>query len=373
MCYISGSRADFGHVESTLTRAHRSGALDISVCVTGMHLLPSFGLTVRDIEASALRITARIPVPLEDSTGASMAKGIGRELIGITEALERERPDLTLVLGDRGEMLAGALASIHLGIPIVHLHGGERSGTVDEPIRHAISKLAHYHFVATDKSRERLIHMGELPAHVFVTGAPGLEGLEKLVSRTRDELCRALGLDPLRPLALVVFHPVLQEADQAGKQMNELLRAVLSNGLQAVCLSPNADSGGIAVKRVLDGYKRHSAIRLVVHLPRAEFVSWMAAADVMVGNSSSGIIEAASFGLPVVNVGSRQRLRERSPNTIDTEAEEALIAEAISSCLKNGRGPGVNVYRGENAVQRIIDLLTMIPLDPSVLQKVNAY
>lgn len=373
VCYVSGTRADFGLMARTLDLARRSDAVDISVCVTGMHLSPTFGHTMDEITASGLRVCARIPVDVEASSGAAMAKSLGYELIGMTGAFERDRPDLVMVLGDRGEMLAAALAAIHLNIPVVHVHGGERSGTVDEPVRHAISKLSHYHFVATEGARKRLIRMGEHQEHIFVTGAPGLDGLLGLAQRPRVELCAESGFDPERFIALVIFHPVLQEAADAGRQMQEVMEAVLGHGLQALCLMPNADAGGNLIRQVLEQYRTHPDVSLITHLPRADFVSWMAAADVMVGNSSSGIIEAASLGLPVVNVGDRQRGRECSGNVIDVPAEAKAIDQAITCALDGLRGPWANVYGDGGAGRRIVDLLTTLPITPQLLLKSNAY
>lgn len=370
--YVSGTRADFGLIRSTLERARASGKLDISVCVTGVHLLPSYGCTVREIEESGLRVCGRIPVDLGGESGAEMARALGHELLGMIEVLERERPDALVVLGDRAEMLAGAIAALHLLVPVVHIHGGERSGTVDEPIRHAISKLAQYHFTATEQSRERLIRMGESPDNVFVTGAPGLDGLTELVPRAREELCGDFGLSPDRPIALVVFHPVVQEADQADRQIHELLAALRQTNVQAVCLRPNADAGGRRMREELEGCDLPD-IRVTTHMDRKSYVSWLAAANVMVGNSSSGIIEAATFGLPVVNVGSRQQSRERNGNVIDVPAEREAIAAAIGRAMAGGRYPRGNVYGNGHTGERIAQLLQTVPLGPEVLKKTNAY
>lgn len=373
VCYVSGTRADFGLVEQTLRLAQRSRAIDISVCATGMHLSPLFGSTIDDIEASGLRICGRVAVDLDRSTGESMAKAIGREIMGMTDVFLAERPDVVLVLGDRGEMLAGALAAIHLSIPVVHIHGGERSGTVDEPVRHAISKLAHYHFVATEESRERLVRMGERPDRVFVTGAPGLENLSQLAHRSREELCATLGFDSKQKIALVVFHPVLQESNDAERQMEHLMCAASAERLQMLCLEPNADAGAGGIRLVLDRYRAQRNVRIVTHLSRPDFISWMAAADIMVGNSSSGIIEAASFGLPVVNVGIRQQFRERNANVTDAPAHYEPIRSAIALALSRPRPQPGNAYGGDDVSGRIVELLVGLPLGPELLFKSNAY
>lgn len=371
--YVSGTRADFGLMESTLHMAAGHPELDLSICVTGMHLSTHFGETVHEIEQSGLRICGRIPVNIEDTSGASMARAIGNELTGMVDLFEQERPDIVIVLGDRGEQLAGALAAIHLNIPVVHLHGGERSGTVDEPIRHAISKLAHYHCVATEGSKERLIRMGEGEDRILVTGAPGLDGLKELARRSRQELCDHYPLDAKKPIALVLFHPVLQEAGQAGHQTRQLMDALLDRSLQIMALMPNADAGGNFIREALENYRDRPGVQLAGHMPRPDFVSWMAAADVMAGNSSSGIIEAATFGLPVVNVGSRQNGRERSGNVTDVPAECSTISQALAEAMKTGKNPVKNVYGDGQTGKRIVDLLMTLPLTADLLRKSNSY
>ncbi len=371
--YVSGTRADFGLMKSTLLSAANHPVLDVSICVTGMHLSPRFGDTVKEIESSGLRICGRIPVDTEETSGAAMARAIGMEVGAMVDLFEKERPNLVLVLGDRGEQLAGTLAAIHLNIPVAHLHGGERSGTVDEPIRHAISKLAHYHWVATEGSKQRLIRMGEREDHIFVTGAPGLDGLKEMAQRSREELCREQQLDPNQPVALVVFHPVLQEADQAGHQAEQLMEALMDCSLQTMVLMPNADAGGNRIRETLERYRSRSEVRLAVHMPRTDFVSWLAAADIMVGNSSSGIIESGTFGLPVVNIGNRQNGRERNSNVHDVSTDRSAIAREVAKIIKAGKSPMKNIYGDGQTGHRIVDLLATLPLTPDLLEKSNAY
>ncbi|MEO6363550.1 MAG: UDP-N-acetylglucosamine 2-epimerase, partial [Caldimonas sp.] len=327
--YVSGTRADFGLMASTLRALADDERVRLSLLVTGMHLSARHGHTVDEIEQSGLTIDARIEVDLQDLGGAAMARNIGRMLIGFVDALQRDRPDLLLVLGDRGEMLAGALAAIHLNIPVAHLHGGERSGTVDEPIRHAISKLSHLHLVATDGARERLVRMGERADRIHIVGAPGLDGLTTMPAMDREALCRDVGLAADRPLALLLFHPVLAEADRAAHQAQAIVDALASEKLAVIALMPNSDAGNEGVCGVLARAARARSFVVATHLPRSVFVSWMACCDLMVGNSSSGIIEAASFGTRVVNVGSRQNLRERNANVVDVDAAPDALRAAL--------------------------------------------
>jgi GDP/UDP-N,N'-diacetylbacillosamine 2-epimerase (hydrolysing) len=373
VCYISGTRADFGLMQSTLQRIHESDALELAIVVTGMHLQAEYGLTVMHIEETGLPIAARVAVEDGPPSGALMARNIGRMLIGFVDALEAIRPDIVVVLGDRGEMLAGALAAVHLNIPVAHIHGGERSGTVDEPVRHAISKLAQFHFVATDESRQRLIRMGEMADRVSVVGAPGLDELTNVALANRDDLCGDIGLDARRPLGLFVYHPVLQEADRAELDASSVIAAMRDRRLQVVALKPNSDAGSVGVRRMLEARAAAGEIHLATHLPRDQFLSWLAAADLLAGNSSSGIIEAASFGTPVVNVGSRQHLRQRNANVFDCSTDRADLDRAIGAALASSRFDGKNVYGDGRAGERIVALLTRIDLAGASMAKTNAY
>jgi GDP/UDP-N,N'-diacetylbacillosamine 2-epimerase (hydrolysing) len=373
VCYITGTRADFGLMQSTLQRIQQSEMLELSIVVTGTHLLQEYGLTVSQIEAAGLPIAARVAVEDGPPTGALMAKNVGRMLIGFVEALEIIQPDIVLVLGDRGEMLAGALAAIHLNIPIVHIHGGERSGTVDEPVRHAISKLAHFHFVATDESKMRLIRMGEVADHISVVGAPGLDGLKETVLVNRQTLCADVGFDPARPVALLVYHPVLQEADRSREYAALVVDAVLAKGFQIIALKPNSDAGSAAVRAEFEARASAGDIYLATHLPRPEFLSWLAASNILVGNSSSGIIEAATFGTPVVNIGSRQNLRQRNSNVIDCPVDSVGLDDALARALASSRFDRYNIYGDGRAGERIAELLAKINLSKFLVAKTNVY
>ena len=371
--YLSGSRADFGLMRSTLLQAARCPALRVQVAVTGMHLSAAHGHTVDDICAAGLEVCGEVPVDVTTRTRASMADSVGECLQGMTRLLEAERPDFLVLMGDRGEMLAGAVAALHLGIASVHIHGGERSGTVDEPVRHAISKLSTWHMVATDASRERLVRMGEMPSHVFVTGAPGLDGLVELASGSREDALLALQMPPGKPFVLALFHPVVQQSGSAYSQTLAVLAALARVGLPALWLEPNADAGSLEVLRALDEVVLPAGSRRVQHLSRDVFASAMRHCAVMVGNSSAGIIEAATFGTPVVNVGDRQRLRERNAHVADVAPVLEEITAALLAALSQGRGPCENLYGDGHAGERIVQHLTSLPMDSSLLEKFNAY
>ena len=369
--YLSGTRADFGLMQSTLVLLAQVAV--VSVAVTGTHLAPDFGHTIDDIRAAGLLICGEVAVDVETRSAYSMSVGIGECLIGMTSLLNREQPDILVLLGDRGEMLAGAIAALHLGIVCVHIHGGERSGTVDEPVRHAISKLSHYHLVATAESRERLIRMGERPEAVHVTGAPGLDGLVAMADMSIKSSMSAMNLPLNQPFILAVFHPVVQQAQDAYAQTGSLLLALKKTALPVIWLEPNSDSGSNDVLKALSDIGLPAGSTRLKHMQRNLFAMTMKRCAVLVGNSSAGIIEAASFSTPVVNVGDRQRLRERSANVVDVVTDVDPIYRAVAGALKSGKTPCDNKYGDGKTAPRIVSLLTALVLDRSVLDKSNSY
>ncbi|MBG9387861.1 UDP-N-acetylglucosamine 2-epimerase [Caenimonas aquaedulcis] len=371
--YLSGTRADFGLMQSTLQRIAATPGLAVQVAVTGTHLSKAHGETITEIRASGLPVCAEIPVDVSTRTPRTMSLAIAEVLRGMTELLDRERPDVLLLLGDRGEMLAGAVAALHLGVPCVHVHGGELSGTVDEPVRHAISKLAAYHFVATAGSRERLLRMGEAEPRIFVTGAPGLDGLAELGNMSREECARALGLTGTGPFVLALFHPVVQQAGEARTQTLALIEALGRLALPVVWLEPNADAGSLEILAALDESPLPPGSKRLRHVARPLYASALRHCAVLAGNSSSGIIEAASFGTPVVNIGDRQRLRERNPNVTDAPPEAQAMETALRAAVAHGRWPCENLWGDGHAGERIAQLLATLPLQPGLLEKINSY
>jgi GDP/UDP-N,N'-diacetylbacillosamine 2-epimerase (hydrolysing) len=370
--YLTGTRADFGLMQSTLRQIAAAPGLELSLVVTGQHLSAEHGHTVDEVRASGLRIAAELPIDMQTRTGASMALGIADCLRGLTQFLERQSPDLLLLLGDRGEMLAGSIAALHVGIPCVHVHGGERSGTVDEPVRHAISKLSTWHLVATEDARDRLLRMGEEPARIHVVGAPGLDGLQQLATADRAQALGELGLPAGAQFLLALFHPVVQQAQAAAAQTQALQQALVCVGLPVLWLDPNADAGSRAILEAASQDALPAGSRRVTHLARPGFVTAMRHCEVLVGNSSAGIIEAASFGTPVVNVGDRQRLRLHGPNVADVPADATAIERAIRERLAQGRWPCENRWGDGRSGERITALLASLPLDGGRLEKTNS-
>lgn len=374
LAYLTGTRADFGLMVPTLRAIAASDAFKIELLVTGMHLSEQFGSTLREVEQSGLPIAATIPVPIDDDSGLSMSHAAA-EVLRATASFLADRPsDALIVLGDRWEMLAATQAALYMGVPVVHLCGGDRSGSIDDSIRHAITRLAHLHFVASGDAEQRILAMGEEAWRVHLVGAPGLAGLRELASRDIGALAGRDGFDPARPFALLLFHPVVQDAATAGDEAREAIAALQASGLQTLCLLPNADTGSAAVRSAIDETGGGSWLHVVDHLARAEYSTALAHARVLVGNSSSGIVEAATLGTAVVNIGERQRGRLTSANVFHAEPERIAITAAIRSALAFDATGLVNVYGTDDADRRTVELLESIDLsDSRLLKKMLTY
>jgi len=371
VCYITGTRADFGLMRPVLDQIQADNRFELSVLVTGMHCHDKYGRTLSEVEATGYDVCGVVEVP-DDPSGKGMAVNMGLMMQYFVPILDRLSPDVVLLLGDRGEMLAGAITAAHMNIFVCHIHGGERSGTIDEPVRHAISKLAHFHFTSTPQAAERLVRMGERKDHVYQVGAPGLDGITELATIARNDLMVEAGLEPSLPVALMLYHPVLQEEGTAYQDTKMIVSSLLECGLQVVVLEPNSDAGREDISRALSAYRDNEKVKVYRHLPRRSFLSWMAGVDLMIGNSSAGIIESGSFGTPVINIGTRQALRERNINVHDISLEDGDIKGLIGE-LVGERFPPNNIYGEGKAAQRIVKLMSEIELNPSVLSKSNAY
>ncbi len=373
VCYISGTRADFGLMKNSLQAIDQDDELDLEVIVTGMHLLNEYGDTYQEILDLGLNIVGKVRVSLSGESGSQMSIALGNQIIDFTKILEKDKPDLVLLLGDRGEMLAGAIVSLYLNIPIVHIHGGELSGTVDDSVRHAISKLSHYHFTATELSKERLIKMGEVANNIFTIGAPGLDEIYNTQLIQREALLEKYGINSNSPFILFLFHPVVQQYKSVKEQLITILEGLLFDNTQILALMPNADAGGSVISSVLSQYTEQRKIKTVVHIERLEFLSLLSEADLLVGNSSSGIIEAASLGTPVINIGDRQNLRERNNNVVDVGIEKSQIINGINKARSLNKYSFDNVYGDGKSSQSIVELLKSLAIDSKILDKVNAY
>jgi len=371
--YISGTRADYGLMRETLFQIKKHPQLDLEVIATGMHLMPEFGKTVNEIKKDGFRVYEINAIYKKDNR-ESMSNFIGEFIQLLTKKIKKLKPDIILILGDRGEMLAGAIVGVYLEIPVAHIHGGDISLTVDEIIRHAITKLSHIHFPATKKSAERIIKLGENRWRVFKVGAPGLDEILNRRLFSKKELAQKYNLNLSKPILLIIQHSVTGETEKAGRQMKETLEAIRELKFQSIIIYPNADVGGRKMIKVIEKYRKLSFIRIYKNIPRKDYLSIMKIADVMVGNSSSGIIETPSFHLPVVNIGIRQKGRERAENVINVDYNKQEIKKAILKALydkkfKNKVKKCKNPYGDGRAGIRIANILSKIKINKKLLQK----
>jgi UDP-hydrolysing UDP-N-acetyl-D-glucosamine 2-epimerase len=372
---VTGSRAEYGLYKSTLTAITKAPDLTLRLMVCGMHLSPAFGRTVDAIEADGFKVSDRIETWSGADSPEAIASSISRGVAGFAQAFAKARPDIILLLGDRYDMLAAAAAALPFALPIAHIHGGELTeGLIDEAIRHSLTKMSHLHFVANEVYRNRVIQMGEQPDRVFVSGGPGLDAIRTTPPTPRADLERRIGIafDPA-PL-VVTFHPVTLEYTATATQIGALMSALDMVDRPILFTYPNAETTAGGVIAAVDTFVAgHDKARAVKSLGTADYFGVLAASAAMVGNSSSGIIEAPSFKLPVVNIGNRQRGRLRAANVIDCEPESGAILAAIEraasvefrASIKNL----VNPYGDGHSAERIIEVLRAIPLDAELIEK----
>ncbi|MBI5247338.1 MAG: UDP-N-acetylglucosamine 2-epimerase (hydrolyzing) [Elusimicrobia bacterium] len=371
---VTTSRADYGLLARLMRAIEKERGLTLQVVATGGHLSKAFGMTADAIKADGFKISARVPMTPASDSHAAVARALGEGALGFARELARLKPDLLVVLGDRWELLAACSAAVALRIPIAHLHGGEASeGTLDEQVRHAVTKLAHLHFTAAEPYRRRVVAMGEDPRRVFNAGAPGLETLREFKPLTERELTRLVGMPLTAPLALVTVHP-----ETVGARSDKTLDAVLSGldraNVRAVLTYAGSDAGGRAINARLGRWAaaRPGRAKAVASLGSRGYLSLLARADAVVGNSSSGIIEAPSLKTPTINVGSRQDGRLRAPSVIDCAANASAVAAAIRRALSpafRARCRGKNPYGAGPVSAKIVAVLKRTPLKGLLIKR----
>jgi len=375
--YISGTRADYGLMHSVLKKIDNNPNFELYIGATGMHLMPEFGKTIQEIYKDGFKII-EIDTVYERDDRASMAVFIGNFIQDSTTLVKNLNPDMILVLGDRAEMLGGAIVGTYLNIPIIHIHGGEISSTVDEHIRHAITKLAHVHLAATQKSADRIIKMGENPKNVYLVGAPGLDEIVNGEFTSSKILAQKYQLNLKAPLLLVIQHSVSGELDMAQAQMLETISAIIEEKYQTVVIYPNADAGGRKMIEIIQSYEKHPFIHAFKSIPHPDYLGLLKISSVLLGNSSSGIIEAASLHIPVINIGSRQNGREHAANVIHVNYNKDEIKKATNRGLYDKQFLAevkkcVNPYGNGSASDKIIKILSKIKPQKDLLQKRMMY
>ena len=372
---VSVGRSDFGILTPVLRRIQQDPELQLRLIVSGAHLSPAFGSTVSEILDAGFEIAERIDMLLSSDTPAAVATSMGLGTIGFAQAYARLRPDIIVLLGDRFEMHTAAAAAAPFCVPLAHIHGGEvTEGAIDDAFRHAITKYSHLHFATTKEHAARIVQLGEEPQRVIVSGAPSLDGLRQMTLLSLPEIEKQLELSLGRPPLLVTYHPVTLQHQQTERQTQQFLDALNEFDGPIVVTLPNADTGRHTIIRMIREFEdRRSNVRVVENLGTQCYFSLMAVAAAMAGNSSSGIIEAASFKLPVVNVGDRQKGRLHERNVVDTgesrEEIQVALRKVLSREFRKSLTELKNPYGDGNAARIIVDTLKRVEPGPRLLMK----
>ena len=375
---VTTSRADYSAYRPLLKALAADPDISLRLYVSGMHLSPEFGFTVRLIENDGIEIAERVEMLISSDTPEGIAKSMGLGLIGFGQAFSQNRPDILVVLGDRFEMLTAALAALPFKIPVAHLFGGELTqGAIDDSLRHSLTKLSHLHFTSTEAYARRVIQLGEEPGHVFVSGEPALDHVLSVPQLNAQELHYRFGVDVERPFLLATFHPVTLEYEQVEWQTDELLAALDDARFPVIFTMPNADTAGrIIATRIRQWVQSHPGMgQMVDNFGPEAYHSVLSRAVAVVGNSSSGLIEAPSFKVPAVNIGIRQAGRVRAASVIDVGYKRsdilAAIQKAASEEFRNSFRSLENPYASKtnSAVSTITSVLKRVTLGDSLLQK----
>lgn len=380
ICILTATRAEYGLLKPIIKKLDRLVEFDVRIVVTGAHLSPEFGLTYKELENDGFVIDEKIEILLSSDTPSSISKSMGLAMISFASYFERLKPDLLLVLGDRYETLAVANVAMIQNIPIAHLYGGETTeGAIDESIRHAITKLSFLHFTSTESYRQRVIQLGEHPDRVFNVGAIGIENIlrEKLYSK--EELSKDLGIDLGKPYAVVTFHPVTLEYNSSERQIIDLLEVCKENtSLNYVITKANADTNGRIINRLIDQYSlENEHIYAFTSLGMRRYLSILKYCSFVAGNSSSGLVEAPSFGIPTINIGDRQKGRIQSVSIINCDPTR----DSIKSAFKRASSDDFrlvamqtqNPYGDGNTSDKIIDVLKRVLINRKIDLKKKFY
>lgn len=371
LLFVNGSRGEWGYIRPILRRCQTAG-VPYGICATNMVLLPGYGQLVDEIKREGFNVCDEIDMSVEGGNHYTMTKSLGLFMTSFVDVLKRVRPKWVVLAGDRGEQLMAAVAAAYTYIPVAHIQAGEKSGNIDGVSRHAIGKFAHLHFAANQDAADRLLALGEEPFRVRNVGAPQLDELVENDVAERDELARHFSLPAEGSFLLVVQHPVTEEMHLARGQVEMLVRALRDVDMPKVWILPNNDAGSTVVRQVCIR-ERTSDVLLFENLTRRHYLGLLKHCSAIVGNSSSGLLEAPTFGTPAVNIGRRQADRVRGINVIDVPFElaaiQGAIAEALSPQMREKMVDCVNPYGDGRSSQRILDILTSIPIDDRLLVK----
>ncbi len=357
VCFFTGSRAEYGLLKPLMQDIKKDNELNLQILVSGMHLSSEFGYTYKEIESDGFKIDEKIEILLSSDSPIGLSKSLGLGMISFSEALDRLSPNLLVILGDRFEAFAVAICAMLARVPIAHLHGGESTfGLIDEAIRHSITKMSSLHFVSTEEYRNRVIQLGEHPGTVKNVGAIGLDGVRKLNLLSKQDLEKNLGFKFNKHNVIVTFHPVTLEYNTSERQFNALLQALDElKDTNIIFTKSNADIEGRLINKMIDEYVAINSSRAIVlnSMGRFRYLSAVKCVDAVVGNSSSGIIEAPSFNVPTLNIGNRQKGRIQADSIINCEPDFDSIKYGLAKIMKIGKQDVKNPYEQKNTVVNI--------------------
>ena len=378
---MTGTRAEYGLLKSLMQEINKDNDLELYLIVSGMHLSPEFGMTYKEIEEDGFEINAKVEMLLSSDSPAGISKSIGLGVIGFADEFQRADLDMLILLGDRYEALSAAISAMVMRIPIAHLHGGELTeGAIDEGIRHSITKMSYLHFTSTEEYRRRVIQLGENPERVFCVGAIGVENIKKINLMTKEELERSIHFEIDENTVIVTYHPVTLENNTVEEQFLNLLEVLDRNPkIRMIFTKANADTNGRIVNELIDKYVAQNSERACafMSLGQKRYLSALKYCRIVIGNSSSGIIEAPSFGKPIINIGDRQKGRICADSVINCgytqqeiqRAMETALTEEFENKARNCRNP----YEKENTAANIISVIKYYLLNDKIKLKKGFY
>ncbi|UZQ50525.1 UDP-N-acetylglucosamine 2-epimerase [Clostridium kluyveri] len=377
---VTGTRAEYGLLYWTMKRINEDDDLQLQLVVTGNHLVPEYGYTVEAIIKDEFKIDEEIDMIVNSNRRSGIVRSMGLELIQMAQAFDRLKPDLLLILGDRYEIFMAAVCAVMMNIPIAHMNGGESTeGAIDEQIRHAITKMAHIHFPGTEYYKERIIKMGEESWRVFNVGEAGIENMKRLKFMSKQEIEKELNVEFNKKVFLITYHPVTLDVDNVGEQIDNLLKAISQFDAVYVFTYPNADFGSkIIIDKIKRFTKENDNANMFYNLGQKRYLSLLKYADIMIGNSSSGIIESPIFKLPVVNIGDRQKGRIRNKNIIDTGYTTEDICDGIHKALydkefRDDLRCVENLYGDGTTSKQVVHILKYININKKLISKKLTY
>lgn len=365
ICVITGTRAEYGLLYWTMKELSKDESFKLSICVTGMHLSPEFNLTFENIINDGFKIDEKVEMLLSSDTSVGISKSIGLGVISFSEVFDRIKPDLIFVLGDRFEIFSACTAAMISNIPIAHCHGGEATeGLIDEAIRHSITKMSHIHFTSTSDYKKRVEQLGEDPSRVFNVGALGIENINRLKLFSKEEFEKEINLKLRKIIVLITFHPVTLENTTSKKQFSELIKAINKvDNLTVIFTKPNADMDGRVISELIDSYVVENSKKSVSYVSMGQklYLSAIKYSDIVIGNSSSGLIEVPSFKKATINIGDRQKGRIKGCSVIDCDPIESSITKSINTALSENfvykLKSSLNPYGFENSSFKILKIL----------------